>query len=183
MSSYQYQPPTPAPKKRGRKALIACLIALVLCAAGGTVVALFVGAVDPNTPTPGARRALAATSTASPTGSGIGAADSPTTAAAAVEEDQLTASAITLKVKITSQHCFGSAGCNLEVEVRAGWPDTATGTYDVTYRIAVPGGDDITDTLTVYAETGKYDAPSTAFVSASHRVSKLTAKVTDVEAV
>lgn len=175
MSTYQYQAPR-APKRRHGK-LIAGLVALVLCAAGGTLFALVAGAIDPNTPSPG--RALAATSTASPTGTAAAAApaDSPDAGGA-----DLTARNITLRVKITSQKCFGSAGCNVELEVRAGWPDGYAGDWDVTYTVAIPGGDDVTDTLTIYAETGKYDAASTAFVSTSHRVNNLKAKINSVEA-
>lgn len=67
-----------------------------------------------------------------------------------------------LTTKVKSKQCFGSAGCNVEVEVNVEWangdPGKLDGQYDVTYKITGDDSGPYIDTLTVYPN-GKYDVP------------------------
>jgi hypothetical protein len=89
-----------------------------------------------------------------------------------------------MSVKILSQECFGSAGCNLtyRAQINHGPP---AGTYEVSYEVVVPNDTNspYQDTLTV--TDGQYDEPFQGMASPSRRVKNAGAikvKVTAVEA-
>jgi len=74
----------------------------------------------------------------------------------------LTKQDVKLSLKTTSKQCFGSAGCNVTVQVQAGVaaslqqalpPD---GTWDVTYQITGDESGPIIGTFSLYGN-GKYD--------------------------
>jgi hypothetical protein len=153
----------PPVKKSRSKAVILSVVAavLLLCVGGALIAGLSGGSEHPGIDA--AQRAAVAgqvTQAATP-------ADTTSDEPAAAE---LTAKDVVLQAKIVRQACFGSAGCSTEIDVKAGWPDGFAGTYEVAYTMAVPGTDDVSDTVTLYAESGKYDRPSTAYTSPQHKV-------------
>jgi hypothetical protein len=158
---------TPAPqRKRGRGALVAgIIVAVIALGACAGLVGVIASSSGEHPGITAAEKAAAA-----------GAAPAATVDAGPAEL-ALTADNVTLRAKIASQHCFGSAGCNTEVDVKAGWPDGFSGTYEVAYTMTVPGADDSSDTITIYAETGKYDQPATAFLSPQHKVKASACKI------
>jgi len=91
---------------------------------------------------------------------------------------------IDLKVKVTERQCFGSAGCNVTVQVTPLWKGVDTpkfdGDYDVTYRITGDESGPIIGTFTMYAN-GKYDVPYEEMVSTSSVNTPVDAQVTTVE--
>lgn len=87
-----------------------------------------------------------------------------------------------LSVKILTQQCFGSAGCNLTYRAQIDSGPSA-GTYEVSYEVAVPRDENspYADTLTV--TDGKYSEPFEGFASPSRRVKSATAIKVTVTAV
>jgi hypothetical protein len=89
----------------------------------------------------------------------------------------------TLRVKVTSKQCFGSAGCNIEYEVQ---PTFNSGEWsypnDVDVTFAVTGGEDgpIIGTFTISPDGNMDTADLTGFASTSRRSIVLKAKVTEV---
>lgn len=154
----------PARKKSVGKvvALVALALVVALCAVGVGVAALSGPSEHPGIDA-AQRAAVAGQSTTVAT-------PADTTPAAELE---LTAKDVVLQAKIVSQHCFGTAGCNTDIDVKVGWPDGFAGTYEVSYTMSVPTGDDVSDTVTLYAESGKYDRPATTYASPDR---KITAK-------
>jgi hypothetical protein len=97
---------------------------------------------------------------------------------------RLTKSDVALSLKTTEKHCFGSAGCNVTVEVRAGVAKAVSdalprdGTWDVTYQI--DGGEDpVIGTFSLYGN-GKYDV-NEEFVGTPSSNSSIRVKVLSVE--
>lgn len=168
-----YQPPA-VPRKHTRTKIAAVLLAVA------AVAAFMVGVAAVSSPAP-KPRPPAMFIDGTPLDPAAPAPDPETAPAAG---PLLSADDIHLTVKITKQSCYGSAGCNVEYHVAAGWPpsaDVATGGYRVTYEVAgVEDGPQI-NTLTI-TDTTSYTSDSTEFASTTHRVKKLTATVTDVEA-
>lgn len=90
----------------------------------------------------------------------------------------LTAKDVHLTVKTVTKDCYGSAGCNVQYKIEAGWsPDNVE--CDVTYD--VKGLEDTqTGTLNLHAD-GTFEQNSYQFGSTSSSSRKLTAKVTAVD--
>jgi hypothetical protein len=88
-----------------------------------------------------------------------------------------------LSIRTTSKHCFGSAGCNVEYEVKAKIVGGVTFDPSITYDVTIQtrGSDDgpRTDTFTI---TGDQYESVDGYVSTASANTKLTAVITDVEA-
>jgi hypothetical protein len=87
-----------------------------------------------------------------------------------------------LGVQVRSKECFGSAGCNLTVQIEpsyVGTQDVSEGSWDVTYEIR--GGVDgpIVETMTL--ESGSFSFPEEQLVSTRSSGTKLTAVVIRVQ--
>lgn len=97
----------------------------------------------------------------------------------------LTKSDIELSLKTTQRQCFGSAGCNVTVEVRASVDQLvldalpADGTWDVTYQISGDESGPIIGTFSLYGN-GKYDV-NEEFLSTRSSNTPVRVKVIDVE--
>lgn len=171
-------PTPPRPPRRGlRIALISVAAALLLCVAG----AVIIGVTQQHAKPAGSNKAAAqAPLPQDPCGGGVcttttPVADSPTTTAVV----PLTASDIQVTVKVKKKDCFGSAGCNVEYKIEAGWPDDGQYECEVTYD--VHGLEDTqTGTLDIHRD-GTYEQDSYQAGETSSSKKKLTAKVTDVD--
>jgi hypothetical protein len=92
---------------------------------------------------------------------------------------------VELSLKTTDRQCFGSAGCNVIVEVRldvnqaavAGLPDG--GTWDVTYEISGDESGPLIGTFSMYGN-GRYDV-NEEFLSTPSRNTTVRVKVLSVE--
>lgn len=89
-----------------------------------------------------------------------------------------------LKMKITKKQCFGSAGCNVSIKVDvayagAGEVDDLPSNISITFD--VKGAEDGVYTSTIDLEDGRY-SPDTTVLSTRSSKSKLSAKITDIEA-
>jgi hypothetical protein len=87
----------------------------------------------------------------------------------------------TLTVKILQQHCFGSAGCNVDfrINLSGGGELDPNQTYELTYEVK-GGKEPHVSTMTV---TGKdYLRLDREFIHTPNKSSKLTATVVSVEA-
>lgn len=169
---------TPPPKRKMNPWVIVGIIAAViaiLCMCGGIISAVS-GAGTPK----GSGRGL---SVAPASDSGTSPTATPKPKAQPTPDPALSTRDISLKVKITSKECFGSAGCNLQYTINdaavtsvALIPDEC----DVTYE--VKGFDDGTQihTLTM-RDDGTYEQDGYQSGSTSSSGKKLTVKVTDVE--
>jgi hypothetical protein len=97
----------------------------------------------------------------------------------------LTKSDIELSLKTTQRQCFGSAGCNVTVEVRASVDQLvldalpADGTWDVTYQISGDESGPIIGTFSLYGN-GKYDV-NEEFLSTPSENTPVRVKALDVE--
>lgn len=92
----------------------------------------------------------------------------------------LTKSTIALTVKTTEKQCFGSAGCNVQYEIRAAIAVGVTpGDCEVTYEVRGLQDAQI-GTLTVLP-SGRYTQDSYQSGQTSRASSKLKAVVTDIE--
>lgn len=93
---------------------------------------------------------------------------------------QPAADEFTLDLKTTSQHCFGSAGCNVEVEPNLGFngdpAELDAWTCEVTYEI--DGGD--SPVIETAQQHGQQFSYSKSFLATSSSSVNLAAKVTDV---
>lgn len=87
----------------------------------------------------------------------------------------------TIKVKIRTKECFGSAGCIVTYQIDPsyeGMADVSSGSYDITYKVT-GANDPIINTMTLEDGTFSFDQEEdTQTPSAS---SVLKAKVTSVE--
>jgi hypothetical protein len=176
MPQSEQSPPASAKKRRLWPILFAAIGLFILIA---TIIGIALGAQSgtPRTSTPTGsnaedqQRQLDETPAAEPT------TEPPTTGRA------ITAADMTLTLKTTEKQCFGSAGCNLTVEVRAkrkpGVPEpNPDETWQVTYQITgdeagpIIGSFEITD--------GKYDINEENLSTRSSKT-KVTVKVISVE--
>lgn len=87
-----------------------------------------------------------------------------------------------LGLKVRSKECFGSAGCNLEVQIDPqyiGSQDLSSGAWDITYEIR--GGEDgpLVETMTL--EDGTFSFPESQVLSTPSSSTQLTAAVTSVD--
>ncbi len=101
------------------------------------------------------------------------------------ETFRLTKNDIELSLKTTSKQCFGSAGCNVTVEVRAAVdkamfasapPD---GQWDVTYQITGDESGPLIGTFGLYGN-GKYDV-NEEFLTTASTNTPVRVKIIDVE--
>lgn len=86
-------------------------------------------------------------------------------------------------LKVVDKQCFGSAGCNVEVEAKVAADTDALpseGSIDLTFRVSGDESGPIIDTTTLYLEDGQYDV-ITIRMSTSNQSVKPKAKVTDAE--
>ncbi len=97
----------------------------------------------------------------------------------------LAAGDVTITIKVTSKQCFGSAGCNVEYDVKPNLsqalrPLLEDDDYDVTYTVTGFTEGPQIGTLTL---TGPdtYERDSFMFGSTPSSKTKLIAKVTEVE--
>ncbi|MFE4423876.1 hypothetical protein [Streptomyces sp. NPDC056817] len=88
----------------------------------------------------------------------------------------------TMKLKIKRKHCFGSAGCNVDVE-----PDLSYGgilpidpdkSYEITYQINGDESGPVIETISLTDGTSMEYYPSSLSTASSR--TKITGKVTDV---
>ncbi|MFF9410167.1 hypothetical protein ACF1B0_32265 [Streptomyces anandii] len=88
----------------------------------------------------------------------------------------------TMKLTIKRKHCFGSAGCNVDVE-----PDLSYGgilpldpdkTYEITYQINGDTSGPVTETISLTNGTSMEYYPSS--LSTANSRTRITGKVTDV---
>ncbi|GEB12049.1 hypothetical protein NSI01_03640 [Pimelobacter simplex] len=88
---------------------------------------------------------------------------------------------IRIGVKTRSKECFGSAGCNVTVQIDpdyAGNQDVSSGSWEITYEIR--GGEDpVVETMTL--EDGTFSFPEEQFLQTTSSNSKLTAVATRVD--
>jgi hypothetical protein len=165
--------------KKSRKGLWAIAIALLVLAllilCGGIVSIVTDGAkddasravqlVDPAATGVGSAPAVKAKSTPSP---------SPTPKLGLSKGD------IRLTVKTTDKSCFGSAGCNVEYEIRASISAGVTpGECDVTYEVR--GLEDAQIGTLHVTPDGRYTQDSWQSGQTPRSSSKLTAVVTEIE--
>lgn len=171
--------PQPQPKRRHTGRWIAAGVVLAAVIAGGATAA-----------SNGNGGAVHRTGTAIPSTTSAptptSASDANTVVATNPEPAYVkpTARDFTIKLKILTKDCFGSAGCNvtyrpeLVMKLAAGSLDP-TITYDITYELR--GGDDA-QTGTIYATGDSYEGPQEQIAGTSGQGVRLSAVITDVEA-
>lgn len=183
MPGYPTQPPagdwTPPPaKKRGPVPwLIGALVVLVLTV-GGLIAAL----ANSGGGTPAAGPTTAPLPQ-DPCGGGVCQTEAAEQVATVTPDAVYTPKAADFKLtaKITSKHCFGSAGCNVEFE-----PDLSYGGFtldeDVTWRLTyeATGIEDGPLIGTVEVTGPKYESESELVETRSSK-SKITLKITGLE--
>lgn len=159
-----FGPPSQPRKKRAPLWFVLLFVAVAgLCVAGG-IAAIGAGAKNGNPTDP------AAGTTTAPAAAPV--ANDPTTSST------ITAADIKLTVHTTQKDCFGSAGCNVEYEIKAAL-SAQPAECDVTYD--VHGLQDTqTGTLKFHAD-GTYEQDSYQTGETSSSSKKLTAKVTEVD--
>ncbi len=171
----QHTPPSPHRPHRsvsGGKAVLLVVAALVgLCGFGSLIAVL-------STDNDNKAATLADTPivvTTAPDRGSVPTTDAP-------KPTGLKAADVKLSVKITDKQCFGSAGCNVQWEIKAGWPEgkvTRGDSCDVTYEVR-----GLTDakigTLTI-RDDDQYLSDDFALGQTKRRSDKITARVTEVE--
>ena len=88
-----------------------------------------------------------------------------------------------VRLKITEQQCFGTAGCMVTVKPKlaANFDSLpAEGTVDITYKVSGDESGPVIETTTLDLSTTRYDASEILMSTTSSSVVP-TAKVTDVE--
>lgn len=103
--------------------------------------------------------------------------DEPTPTAASISKDDFQ-----VKLKVTSQQCFGSAGCTVTVKPRLAYDhDTAPseGAVDITYRILGDESGPITETLSLDLSTGRFYGSETLMSTTTAATPSV--KIVDVE--
>lgn len=169
----------PAPKKGKGKLVAAIVFALLSPCFLGVVIAAVSG-------DGGTSKRPGDSGFVTPTTYGAPASTGGAEPAAAVDTEParpraLKASDLSLSVKITSKQCFGSAGCNVEYQIKATLltTDEFNAPCDVTYEVR--GLEDpVTSTLTIVDST-TFRQDSWQFGQTSSSSKKLTAKVTEVD--
>lgn len=89
----------------------------------------------------------------------------------------------TVKLKVTSKQCFGSAGCNVTVEPKIGWDSTGLpteGTVDLTYKVIGDESGSIIETAELDLAEGTYMSSEIMMSTPSSGVTPM-AKITEVE--
>lgn len=88
----------------------------------------------------------------------------------------------TMKIKVKRKHCFGSAGCNVEVEPDLAYegilPIDPDKTYEITYQISGDESGPVIETISLTDGTSMEYYPSSLSTAGSG--TKITGKVTDV---
>ncbi|MEJ8660993.1 MULTISPECIES: hypothetical protein [Streptomyces] len=88
----------------------------------------------------------------------------------------------TMKLRIKRKHCFGSAGCNVDVEPDLSYegilPIDPDKTYEITYRINGDESGPVIETVSLTNGTSMEYYPSSLSTASSG--TKITSKVTDV---
>lgn len=175
--------PVPPPKKQSRHPIglyIGIAVIVALCGIGGVITAAVIGAADDKPK--GAPVAGVPDRGAVPTPNVKPAPATPTTPA----RSTLSKSDVELTVKITEKNCFGSAGCNVQWDLKAAVEGgkanrlvAAGDTCSVTYRMRGLT-DTQTGTLTIN-DDGTYNSDSWNFGQTKKSSAKVTAEVTEVE--
>lgn len=93
----------------------------------------------------------------------------------------LTADSFTVDLKTLSQHCFGSAGCNVKVEPKLTYKDGSASDLDgtscqITYEIT--GGE--SPVIETISSTGSQFSSTPSLLQTSSSAAKLSAAVQDV---
>lgn len=171
--------PFPAPPKKSHKAawIIGSAVALVVLLCIGAV-SLIASAGD--TPRRANTPGLSKAKTAAPVEPGVQPATTePTTPAASL----LTKSDVKLTLKVTSKDCFGSAGCNVDVQVKASadYSKLGNNSWDVTYSIKGDEDGPTIGTLTLDPD-GTYNVREES-LSTKSSGTKISVTVTEVEKV
>jgi hypothetical protein len=88
----------------------------------------------------------------------------------------------TMELKIKRKHCFGSAGCNVDVEPDLSYegilPIDPDKTYEITYQINGDESGPVIETITLTNGTSMEYYPSSLSTASSR--TEITGKVTDV---
>lgn len=165
------------PKKTGRAIpWLIGVLGVLLIVVFGLVVALANGS---GKPTAGASQASPPLPQ-DPCGGGI-CATTPISAAAPPDSYQPKVSDFKLTPKITDKQCFGSAGCNVDLEVKVAYggpPLSADDTWRITYQITGDESGPIIGSTDITGEN--YDLNEES-LSTKNSKTKITIKVTDVE--
>lgn len=88
-----------------------------------------------------------------------------------------------LGLRTRSKQCFGSAGCNVTVQVRpsyVGTQDVSSGSWEITYEVR--GGEDGPQVETMTLENGTFSFPEEQSLSTTSSSVRLEAVVTEVYA-
>lgn len=168
----QYPAPKPprAPWKTWQKAIVITLFTLIgiLCCGG-----IFSKAFE-------AKDSSGSAPIATVTDAGQQTAAAVRSAAPKPKSHTLTAKDITLSVKTTKKSCFGSAGCNVEWQIKAGLaPGVKAQDCEVGYDVR--GLEDTQSSTLDFHSDGTYDQDSWAVGSTSSSSKKLTVVVTSVD--
>ncbi|MFE4820808.1 hypothetical protein ACFRFU_31050 [Streptomyces sp. NPDC056704] len=88
----------------------------------------------------------------------------------------------TMKLRIKRKHCFGSAGCNVDLEPDLSYegilPIDPDKTYEITYQINGDESGPVIETISLTSGTSMEYYPSS--ISTASSSTKITGKVTDV---
>jgi hypothetical protein len=171
-----FPPPLPVPKKSRTNLIIIGSAAAVIAA----VVATGIVVVQSNH-NDDARPATTASSGASDEGVMTGAADEPDPDPA---YEQVDADSFTMKLRTTSRHCFGSAGCNVTVEpdlTYVGLQDVdPAAVYEITYEISGDKSGPVIETAELSNQTNLNYTPT--LISTVSAGTKISVEITDVTA-
>lgn len=181
MTNPPYNYPAPAPQPRKHRAAFWTIgiglfvLAFALLACAGIVGSFSDGSTDPTADHGLVAQASGDAPQAAPHAAASRGKPSPTSAPVLSVRD------VTLKVKVTSKQCFGSAGCILEYQVDATVTSVALikDECDVTYEVGGFKDGAQIHTLTM-RDDGTYEQDGYQSGDTSGSSKKLTAKVTDV---
>ncbi|MEU5633523.1 hypothetical protein ACH47C_26885 [Streptomyces rishiriensis] len=170
-----FPPPFPAPKKSRTNLIIIGSAAAVIAA----VVATGIVVVQSNNDD--ARPDTTASSGASDEGVMTAAADEPDPDPA---YEQVDADSFTMKLRTTSRHCFGSAGCNVTVEpdlTYVGLQDVdPAAVYEITYEISGDKSGPVIETAELSNQTNLNYTPT--LISTVSAGTKISVEITGVTA-
>lgn len=111
-----------------------------------------------------------------PSSGGAGAAEPAVSEGAAVAPRNFQ-----LGVRVRSKECFGSAGCNVTVQIDpdyVGNQDVSGGSWEITYELRGVEDGPVIETMTL--ENGSFSFPEEQFVGTTSSTSPITAVVTEV---
>jgi hypothetical protein len=179
---YRSPTPTPPPASAGhrrsasrRAVWIVPLITLIVGAVGG----YFIG----HSTTSASKHTAAAVTAAASTDPAT--TEDPVSSAPDDESSttpNLAPSDFTIKLRIKSKECFGSAGCDLTYQINPqynGVEDISSGTWEVTYEVR--GGQDGPQVNTFTLDNGQASFDDSESIQTASSGTKLRAKVTSVE--